>query len=262
MSGFAAAASSSRPTQNCVVIPATPKPPSSRPTQNHRHPDRPKTTVIPTGGGALCRRSGGTPAFRLCLSEGHGFTGCGKTPAFAFRREQGALAPGLLPGVAIKPFSAACSPVPSASESEGHAFTRATIRSSYVCHSGEASLKSSPPEGRHSGEARISVFALFRLRARVYARYFFCSSWRLPIRDHMDRPPRNPRAEGPTYKPSRLPRPHLIHRSPSLSYPLPLTPNPCFSCQDPRSPKFPITYTNQTTYIFPEVGIVVSLQRV
>ena len=34
---------------------------------NLRHPDLPLSTVIPTGGGALCRRSGGTPAFRRCL---------------------------------------------------------------------------------------------------------------------------------------------------------------------------------------------------
>jgi len=39
---------------------AAANPPSSR-------PQRLKTTVIPTGGGALCRRSGGTPAFRRCL---------------------------------------------------------------------------------------------------------------------------------------------------------------------------------------------------
>jgi hypothetical protein len=65
-------------------------------------------------------------------------------------------------------------------------------------------------------------------------------------RSPMDRPPRNPRAEGSTYKPSRLPPPRLLHRAPSLSYPLPLTPDPLFSCQDPRSPKSPLTITKQT----------------
>jgi hypothetical protein len=50
---------------------------SSAPTPNYRHPGRSAKynrhpdrkldeAVIPTGGGVLCRRSGGTPAFRFC----------------------------------------------------------------------------------------------------------------------------------------------------------------------------------------------------
>jgi hypothetical protein len=43
-------------------------------------------------------------------------------------------------------------------------------------------------------------------------------------RSPMDRPPRNPRAEGPTYKPSRHPPPRLLHRAPSPFLPLTTAP--------------------------------------
>ncbi len=52
--------------------PQRPHPPSSRPQRPHPPSSRPQRAdiainfVIPTGGGVLCRRSGGTPAFRRC----------------------------------------------------------------------------------------------------------------------------------------------------------------------------------------------------
>jgi len=174
-----------------------------------RHPDRKEyESVIPTGGGVLCRRSGGTPAFRRCRCL----------------------------------FFVVASPCSSDSAQP----TEVVI----------------PPTSRHSGAARISVLALALALAgrrplhphttQLIAHSSNRNNRRVP---HLRRS-----LIAAKVGPYRVPHPSQSYRDGWDSTP---RKNPSKSpCQDPRSPKFHLTNTNQTTYPIKIVGILVSLHGV